>query len=129
MKDELFRKIEDNFRELIIERCKFCQFDQYLEEDPGFEFPRITEDLLGADKQDFIMIPGMFGGFAYYVDGVTLYAEQSSRMDYSSDDYSYFEVTEEGYVTLEGEARENVAKKFRELSKKAFEEREQRLRG
>lgn len=47
-----------------------------------------------------------------------MYAEQSSRMDHSSDDYTYFEITENGSRILEGEKRETVRKKFWELAKK-----------
>lgn len=63
-------KLEQNFRKLIIERCKFCGFDRYLEENPDFEFPKITEGLLEPDTQCFISIPGMFGGFTYYLEEV-----------------------------------------------------------
>lgn len=119
-------KLEQNFRELIIEKCKFCGFDKYLEENPDFEFPKITENCSGH-----ITIPGMFGGFDYFVktqgDELVLYAEQSSRMDYSSDDYLYYEVTASGSKLLEDEEREVVWKKFRELDKKEHEERKRRI--
>lgn len=118
--------LEQNFRELIIERCKFCQFDKYLEENPDFEFPKITENCHG-----YITVPGLFGGFTYYLekldDKLVLYAEQSSRMDYDSDSYLYFEITEDGSRTLEGEEREAVRKKFWELAKKEHEARKRRI--
>lgn len=110
-------KLEQNFRELIIEKCKFCGFDKYLEENPDFEFPKIAENCSGH-----ITIPGMFGGFDYFVktqgDESVLYAEQSSRMDYSSDDYLYYEITASGSKLLKDEEREVVWKKFRELDKR-----------
>lgn len=109
-------KIEQNFRELIIEKCRFCQFDKFLEENPDFELPKITESCSGH-----ITVPGMFGGFDYFSEeqgsGPVLYAEQSSRMDYSSDDYLYYGVTAGGSRMLEGEEREAVRKKFGELAK------------
>lgn len=118
--------LEQNFRELIIERCKFCQFDKYLEENPDFEFPKITENCHG-----YITVPGLFGGFTYCLEKVddkpVLYAEQSSRMDYDSDSYLYFEITEDGSRTLEGEEREAVRKKFWELAKKEHEARKRRI--
>ncbi len=117
-------KIEQNFRELVVEQSKFCKFDKYLEKSPaGFKFPKITEDLLRSNTQDFIAIPGMFGGFTYFLekaDGkLVLYAEQSSRMDHDSDSYMYFEVTENGSRMLKGKEREGVMKKFWELAKEA----------
>ena len=119
--------LEQNFRELIIERCKFCQFDKYLEENPDFEFPKIIENCHG-----YITIPGLFGGFTYYLEKIddkpVLYAERSSRMDYDSDSYLYFEITEDGGRTLEGEEREAVRKKFWELAKKEHEERKRRIK-
>ncbi len=119
-------KLEQNFRELIIDKCKFCGFDKYLEENPDFEFPKITENCSGH-----ITIPGMFGGFDYFVktqgDELVLYAEQSSRIDYSSDDYLYYEVTEDGSRILEGKEREVVRKKFWELAKKAREEHKRKV--
>lgn len=46
----------------------------------------------------FVKISGLFGGFAYFLEGwgdeLTLYAEQSSRMGSSADDAAYFEVSE-----------------------------------
>lgn len=118
-------KIEQNFKKLIIEQCRFCGFDKYLEENPDFEFPKITEDLLKVDTQNFVTVPGLFGGFSYYLEEVNaepvLYAEQSSRMDHSSDDYLYFEVIESGSRMLEGEERGAVQGKFRELARKAHE--------
>lgn len=127
-----FRKVEQNFRELIIERCKFCGFDKYLTENPDFEFPKVIEDLLQPDTQGFIAIPGMFGGFAYYLeetnDEYILYAEQSSRMDHDGNDYLYFEITENGSRMLENEEREAVQKEFCELTKKTHEKRLQELK-
>lgn len=124
-------KIEQNFGELIVKRCEFCKFDKYLEENPNFEFPKITEDPLQHNAQDFITIPGMFGGFTYYLEEVggkpTLYAEQSSRMDYDSDSYMYFEITENGSRMLKGEERGAVRKKFWELAKKVHEEHKRKI--
>ncbi len=118
--------LEQNFRKLIIERCRFCQFDKYLEENPDFEFPKIIENCHGC-----ITVPGLFGGFTYYLekvdDKLVLYAEQSSRMDHDSDSYSYFEITESESRMLEGEEREAVRKKFWELAKKEHEERKRRI--
>lgn len=117
------KELEQNFRELIIERCKFCGFDKYLEENPDFEFPKITEGLLELHTQGFIAIPGMFGGFTYYLEEADgkpiLYAEQSSRMDYDSDSYMYFEITENGSRILEGKERETIMERFWELAKEA----------
>ena len=125
-------KLEQNFRELIIEQCKFCGFDKYLEENPDFEFPKFTESLLELYTQSFIVVPGMFGGFAYYLeeeDGkFVLYAEQSSRMDYSSDSYLYFKITESGSRMLESEDRKVVQKRFMDLTKKAHEKHLQELK-
>lgn len=125
-------KLEQNFRELIVEQCEFCKFDKYLKENPDFEFPKITEDLLRSNVQNFIAIPGMFGGFTYYleeVDGkLILYANQSSRMDYDDNSYLYFEVTENGNRLLDGEEREIIRKKFWELAKKAHEKRLRELK-
>ncbi len=124
-------KIEQNFKELIIKQCKFCQFDKYLEENPNFEFPKITEDLLKSDAQSFIAIPGLFGGFTYYFEKVNnkpiLYAEQSSRMNHSSDDYVYFEITAARSRVLENGARESARQKFWDLAKKAHAERKRRI--
>ena len=124
-------KLEQNFRELIIERCKFCGFDKYLEENPEFELPKVTEDLLKLNTQGFITVPGLFGGFTYYLKRAdskfVLYAEQSSRMDHDSNDYSYFEITESGSRMLENEERETVRKRFYELAKKAHERHLQEL--
>lgn len=132
IKSAQIKKLEQNFYELVVARCKFCGFDKYLEENLDFEFPKITEDLLRPNTQSFIAIPGMFGGFTYYLEEVdnkrVLYAEQSSRMDYSSDSYIYFEITESGSRTLEGEGREVVRKKFWELARKAHEKRLQELK-
>lgn len=124
-------KLEQNFRELIIKQCKFCGFDKYLEENPGFEFLKITENLLGWENGQHITIPGLFGGFDCFLEEangkLVLYAEQSSRMDYDSDSYMYFEITEGGSRMLEGEEREVIRKKFCELAKKAHKKRLQKL--
>ncbi len=126
------KRLGQNFRELIIERCKFCSFDKYLEENLDFEFPKIAEGLLEPDTQDFIAIPGMLGGFTYCLEEVggkpVLYAEQSSRMDHDSDDYLYFEITENGSRMLKNEEREAVRKEFWELAKKAHEKHLQELK-
>lgn len=126
-----FSKLEQNFRELIIKQCKFCGFDKYLADNPDFEFPKIDENLLGWENAQHIAIPGMFGGFDYFLeevgDSVVLYAEQSSRMDHDSNDYLYFEITESGSKKLEGEEREIMRKKFCELAKKAHERHLQEL--
>lgn len=121
--NERITAIEANFRDLIIEKCKFCQFDKFLEENPDFEFPKVTKDLLGWENGKHIAIPGLFGGFDYFLENqgkeLVLYAEQSSRMDYDSSDYLDFEITAHGSRMLEGAEREAVWKKFRELDKKA----------
>ena len=74
----------------------------------------------------------MFGGFAYYLEEVdgkfVLYAEQSSRMDYSSDSYLYFKITESGSRMLESEDRKVVQKRFMDLTKKAHEKHLQELK-
>lgn len=125
-------QIEQNFKELIIERCKFCGFDKYLVENPDFEFPKIDESLLGWENGQHITIPGMFGGFDYFLGKVgndlVLYAEQSSRMDYDSNSFSVFEVNIKGARLLEGEERKTVWEKFRQLDKKRFEERKQKVK-
>lgn len=129
---EQITAIGEKFRELIIDRCKFCQFDKYLEENPDFEFPVITMGLLGWENGKHITIPGLFGGFDYFLEerggGLALYAEQSSRMDSSSDDYVCFELTANGSRMLQDAEREVVWKKFRELDKKARREHLQRLK-
>lgn len=100
-------QIEQNFEELIIKRCKFCDFDKYLEENPDFEFPKIDESLLEWENGQHITIPGMFGGFDYFLEKVgnnfVLYVEQSSRMDHDSNSSSVFEVGVDGSRLLEGE--------------------------
>ena len=122
--------LEQNFRELIIRQCKFCGFDKFLEENPDFELPRVTSELLSHENGKHITIPGLFGGFDYFLEEkngkLLLYAEQSSRMDHSSDDYLDFEITEGGSRMLTDEEREIVRKKFWELARKA---RVERLRG
>lgn len=128
MKDNTnsLNQIEQNFKELIVERCKFCGFDKYLAENPDFEFPKIDESLLGWENTQHITIPGMFGGFDYFLgkvgDSLALYAEQSSRMDHDSNSSSVFEVNMDGNRLLEGEERKVVWEKFRRLDKKRFEE-------
>ena len=125
-------KIEQNFRRLIIEKCKFCGFDKYLEENPDFELPKITEDLLGWQNAQHLTISGMFGGFDYFVEEqcgkLVLYAEQSSRMDHSSDDYLYFEVTLDGNRLLQEDERKVIAERFRELSKMAAKKHTMKLK-
>ena len=125
-------RLEQNFEKLINNRSKICGFDEYLTENPDFKFPKITEDLLEPDTQCFISIPGMFGGFAYYLeemgDKFVLYAEQSSRMNHDSNDYLYFEITESGGRILKSKEREMVRKKFCELAKKAHEKHLQKLK-
>lgn len=123
--------IEQNFHKLIIERCRFCGFDKYLEENPDFEFPKIDESLLGWENGQHITIPGMFGGFDYFLGKVrnhlVLYAEQSSRMDHDSDSSSVFEVNVNGSRLLEGEERRMVWEKFRQLDRKRFEEHKREI--
>ncbi len=125
-------KLEQNFKELIVKRCKFCGFDKYLAENPDFEFPKIGESLLGWENAQHITIPGMFGGFDYFLeevdDSVILYAEQSSRMDHDSNDSSVFEVNMDGDRLLEGEERKVVWGKFRQLDKKRFEEHTRKMK-
>ena len=124
-------KFEQNFRKLIIERCKFCGFDKCLEDNPDFEFPKITEDLLGWENSQHITIPSLFGGFDYFLeeaDGkLVLYAEQSSRMDHDSDSSSVFEVSLDGSRLLEGEERKVIWKRFRELDKTRLEEHKRKV--
>ena len=119
-------KLEQNFRKLIIERCKFCMFGEYLEDNPAFEFPKIDESLLGWENSQHITIPGLFGGFDYFLeeaDGkLILYAEQSSRMDHDSNSSSVFEVSLDRSRLLEGEERKEVWEKFRRLDRKRLEE-------
>lgn len=132
MKDNTnsLNRIEQNFRKLVIERCKFCGFDKYLAENPDFGFPKIDRSLLGWENGQHITIPGMFGGFDYFLeevdDSFVLYAEQSSRMDYDSNSSSVFEVGIDGSRLLEGEERRMVWEKFRQLDKKRFEEHKQK---
>lgn len=124
-------KLEQNFRELVIERCKFCGFDKYLKDNHDFEFPKIDESLLGWENGQHITIPGLFGGFDYFLEEVdskvVLYAEQSSRMDYDSDSSSVFEVGMDGNRLLEGEERRIVWEKFRQLDKKRLEEHKRKM--
>lgn len=128
-----FSKLEQNFKELLMERCgRLPSFMEVLSEKHDFKFPKITEDLLEPDTQCFVSIPGMFGGFAYYLeemgDKFVLYAEQSSRMNHDSNDYLYFEITESGSKKLEGEEREIMRKKFCKLARKAHEKHLQNLK-
>lgn len=124
-------QIEQNFKELIVERCKFCGFDKYLAENPDFEFPKIDESLLGWENTQHITIPGMFGGFDYFLeevgDSVVLYAEQSSRMDHDSNSSSVFEVSMSEARLLEGEEWKVVWGKFRQLDKKRSEEHRRKV--
>ncbi len=124
-------QIEQNFRKLIIERCKFCGFDKYLEENPDFEFPKIDKSLLGWENGQHITIPGMFGGFDYFLewvnDELVLYAEQFSRMDHDSNSSSVFEVSIDGGRLLEGEERRMVWEQFRQLDRKRFEEHKREI--
>lgn len=124
-------QIEQNFKELIVERCKFCGFDKYLAENPDFEFPKIDESLLGWENAQHITIPGMFGGFDYFLeevgDSVVLYAEQSSRMDHDSNSSLVFEISMSKARLLEGEERKTAWEKFRQVDKKRFEEHKQKV--
>lgn len=123
--------IEQNFRKLIIKRCKFCGFDKYLVDNPDFEFPKINESLLGWGNGQHITIPGMFGGFDYFLEKIgnnlVLYAEQSSRMDHDSDSSSVFEVNVNGSRLLEGEERKMVWEQFRQLDRKRFKEHKREI--
>lgn len=123
--------IEQNFRKLIIKRCKFCGFDKYLVDNPDFEFPKIDESLLGWENGQHITIPGMFGGFDYFLEKIgnnlVLYAEQSSRMDHDSDSSSVFEVNVNGSRLLEGEERKMVWEQFRQLDRKRFKEHKREI--
>lgn len=127
-----FSSLEQNFKELIINQCKFCKFDKYLEQNPDFEFPKITSELLGWENGKRITIPRLFGGFSYFLemtDGEpVLYAEQSSRMDYDSNDYLYFEITPNGSRTLKDEERKSVQEKFQKLSRQSHEKHLQKLK-
>lgn len=126
------KRVEQNFKELIVERCKFCGFDKYLAENPDFEFPKIGESLLGWENAQHITIPGMFGGFDYFLEEVgdsdVLYVEQSSRMDYDSNSSSVFEVSMSEARLLEGEERRIAWEKFRQLDKKRFEEHRRKMK-
>ncbi len=123
--------LEQNFKILIISQCKFCKFDKYLERNPDFEFPKITPELLGWENGEHITIPGLFGGFSYFLEmdnsKPILYAEQSSRMDYDSDSSSVFEVGMDGSRLLEGEERRIVWEKFRQLDRKRLEEHKRKV--
>lgn len=124
--------VENNFRNLIISQCKFCKFDEYLKQNPDFEFPKINSNLLGWENGEHITIPGLFGGFSYFLEinsgELVLYAEQSSRMDYDSNDYTYFEITQNENRILKSEERETAQKKFRQLDRKGFEEHRRRMK-
>lgn len=123
--------LEQNFKILIISQCKFCKFDKYLERNPDFEFPKITPELLGWENGEHITIPGLFGGFSYFLEmdnsKPILYAEQSSRMDYDSDSSSVFEVGMDGNRLLGGEERRIVWEKFRQLDRKRLEEHKRKV--
>ena len=123
--------LEQNFKTLIISQCKFCKFDKYLERNPDFEFPKITPELLGWENGEHITIPGLFGGFDYFLEEVdskvVLYAEQSSRMDYGSDSSLFFEISADTSRELEGKERKAVWEKFRRLDKKRFEEHKRKI--
>lgn len=120
-----YAKLEQNFRELIIQQCKFCGFDRYLAGNPDFEFPKVNESLRGWENGQHITIPSMFGGFDYFLEevggNVVLYAEQSSRMDHDSNSSSVFEVGADGARLLEGEERRTAWEKFRQLDRKRLE--------
>lgn len=118
-------KLEQNFRELIIKQCKFCGFDRCLAENPDFEFPKVTESLLGWENGQHITIPGIFGGFDYFLEevggNVVLCAEQSSRMNHDSNSFSVFKISTSEARLLEGEERRAAWEKFRQLDKKRFD--------
>lgn len=124
-------RLEQNFKKLIIDRCRFCGFDKYLEENPDFVFPEIDGGLFGWENSQHITIPGLFGGFDYFLEEVdnkiVLYAEQSSRMDYSSDSSPVFEISADISRQLEGEERKVVWEKFRQLDRKRFEEHKRKI--
>lgn len=124
-------RLEQNFEKLIINRSKFCGFDEYLTENPDFEFPKITESLLGWENSQHITIPGLFGGFDYFLEEVdskvVLYAEQSSRMDYGSDSSLFFEISADTSRKLEGKERKTIWEKFKRLDKKRFEEHKRKI--
>lgn len=124
-------KLEQNLRKLIVERCKFCMFDKYLEDNPDFEFPKIGDNLLGWENSQHITIPGLFGGFDYFLeevdDNFVLYAEQSSRMDHDSDSSSVFEISVDGSRLLGGEERKVIWEKFRRLDRKRLEEHRRKV--
>lgn len=125
------RALEQNFRKLIVERCKFCGFDRHLAENPDFELPKIDDSLLGWENGRHITIPGMFGGFDYFLEEINgklvLYAEQSSRMDHDSDSSSVFEISMDESRLLEGEERRAIWEKFRLLDKRRFEEHKRKM--
>lgn len=124
-------RLEQNFEKLIINRSKFCGFDEYLTENPDFEFPKITESLLGWENSQHITIPGLFGGFDYFLEEVdskvVLYAEQSSRMDYDSNSSLVFEISTSEARLLEGEERKMVWEKFRQQDKKRVGEHKRKI--
>ncbi len=64
-------QLTQNFRKLIIAECKFCGFDQYLATNPDFEFPKITTALYNSASDMYITIPGLFGGFNYFLEQTT----------------------------------------------------------
>lgn len=128
-KEDDLAKIEQHFHNLII---KYCPPHSSLANDPDFEFPKLTTEMLDTELTQLIAVPGYFGGFCYYLEGkggnITLYAELSSRMDHSSDSYSYFEITPENSRTLRDAEREDIKRKFWEFTKKAHEEHMRKIK-
>lgn len=126
-------ELGQKFRELIIQQCKFCGFDKYLEDNPDFEFPKIDKGLLRWENSHHITIPGTFGSFDYFLEEVdnnhnlVLYTEQSSRMDHDSNSSLVFEISTSEARLLEGEERRIVWEKFRQLDKKRFEEHKRKM--
>ncbi len=126
-------QIGQNFKKLVVKQCEFCKFGKYLADNPDFEFPKIDESLLGWENGQHITIPGMFGGFDYFLvkignnHNLVLYAEQSSRMDHDSNSSSVFEVSMSGAKLLEGEERRIVWEQFRQLDKKRLEEHKRKM--
>lgn len=88
------RKIEGNFHELI---GKFL--NRKCIGDYEYSLPELDEELLNHER--FHRVPGMFGGFFYFMtveDGrYVLYAHASSRMDFDE----LYIVDEESYRWIE----------------------------